>query len=235
MKNGKGMMKKRAVKMGRIMGLVCLATGIFYSCGNQFIDTFASDTERYKVDFAPQDDGTVRFFTNRSEDMPSNFEDSEWYYRLGAGEYDWTAGEFAVEVEKKTGAPDGFFGVVFSAKKEDGQLTGWFVVINTTREYCHGTIKKDDVTVNGPFNCGDLAQGQESNTISVSYDGESDAYSVFFNGNPEPATTFAADDDIVPAGRLGYIAEVLGNEDFPAYPVDVSFTQVTPADIGMGE
>jgi hypothetical protein len=226
-------MKRIPVKMIPAAVLFCLAAGAFFSCGNAFVNNFDDEPERYKLDFESQNDGTVLFFTNRGEDMPPNLDESIWHYALGSDELDWAAGGFRVAAQKKTGARDGLFGVVFSAKKENGGLTCWFVLIDRKQHYCYGTIKGYDVTTNGPFPCADLGQGLSRNIIDINYNAGTEEYAVYFNGSPDPCTTFSADVDIEAAGRLGYLVEVVGNEDFPDNPVEVCFTQMTPEDIGL--
>lgn len=226
-------MKNTMVKSVSAVVFFCLAAGAFISCGNVIINDFDNETERYKEDFTNQDDGTVLFFTNRGEDMPPNPAESIWHYALGTDPLDWTAGGFRVGVQKKTGAQDGFFGVVFSARKENGGLTCWFVLIDRNQHYCYGTIKDNNVVTNGPFSCADLGQGPGLNYIDIAYNTGTAEYAIYFNDSIEPSTAFSADGDIEAAGRLGYLVEVLGNEDFPDNPVEVEFTQMTPEDIGM--
>ena len=165
--------------------------------------------------------------------MPPHSSESMWHYALGSIEHDWTTSGFRVDVEKKTGAQDGLFGVVFSADKENGTLTCWFVLIDKNQQYCYGTIKDNVVTTNGPFACADLGQGPGNNIIDIAYHPVTEEYAVYFNDSAAPCTIFSADDDIQATNRLGYLVEVMGNENFPDNPVELSYRQVTPEDIGL--
>ncbi len=198
-------------------------------CDTQYINVpgGGSGTEEYWVNFEEQTDGTVRFYTNDRR-------------LLGvSGSTHWKVGtvsatpmsEFTVTARKASGSAQGGYGVVFAAADAEHFLV---VLIDTTQHYKVGKYTKESglQVITDWTAAAELSGGYVANTIKVAFTAPN-AYRIYFNG--DTVGKYFEDGDTPPytGGFFGYVAEVHGTDSFPDVPVDVSFTQVTPSDIGM--
>jgi hypothetical protein len=221
-------MKGKAIGLG--FGLILLMAP--FGCDTRYITTAGGGggTTEYWLNFEKQGDGTVRFYTNDRS-------------LLGViGSAHWKIGtvpqtpmtEYTVTAQKLSGSPQGGYGVVFSASDKNHFLT---VLIDTTQHYKVGKYSVDfsnehfrvikDWTVSTELNGGYVA-----NTIRVALTAPNQ-YRVYFNNDASGIGFEDEDDPPYTGGYFGYVAEVHTTDDFPEVPVDVSFTQVEPVDIGM--
>ena len=216
--------------MRRIMALTTFALAVGLSgCDTQYITVpgGGGGVAEYQILFEKQADGSVRFSTNDRRLLGVS---GSTHWKIGTvSEEPMT--EFTVTVQKASGSPQGGYGVVFSASDAEHFLV---VLIDTTQHYKVGKYAKEsglkvitDWTVSTELNGGYVA-----NTIRVSFTAPKQ-YRVYFNGDAVGIGFQDEDDPPYTGGYYGYVAEVSSTESFPDVPVDVSFTQVTPVDIGM--
>jgi hypothetical protein len=205
----------------------------FTSCDSVIITNYGGGQyDEYHIEFEKQTDETVLFASNNKQFIGPN---GSTYWKVGTLIHDWSSA-YSVSMVRPTGSLKGGYGVVFSERLND-ERTHFFVLINAYGEYKIGKRKSWEVypgieIIRDWTASGYLLDGINSNTITVTYDGDANEYRIFFNADPD-GIVVTEDAEIAPAGKIGYMAELLACEDFPDNPVEVRFTQVTPADIGI--
>ncbi len=209
---------------------MCIFVILVVSCENPGIydgGGGGGDPQRYFVNFAKQDDGSVLFYTNDPRMIgPSGYN----YWCIGTYNPD-PMEEFQVTVQKVSGSAAGGYGVIFSAQDRDNFLV---LFINTRGFYKIGKVKDEDFT---PFDTwlpsNDLYTGYVSNTIRIIYDEATSSYRVYFNDDTQGILFEDNDAQPFTYGYYGYICELDEAEDFPDTAVEVRFQQEDPADIGL--
>jgi hypothetical protein len=209
--------------------LLALGMAVLTGCETRYITTGGggSNTPEFWINFEKQPDNTVRFYTNDRRLLGVS---GSTHWKIGTVSAQPMT-EFTVTVQKSTGSVQGGYGVVFAAADADHFLV---VLIDTTQHYKVGKfVRSTGLKVLTDWTeAAELNGGYVANTIRIAFTAPNQ-YRIYFNG--DTVGKYFQDNDAVPytGGFFGYVAEVHATDSFPDVPVDVSFTQVTPVDIGM--